>query len=734
MRIWLLTSQFPPATGGIARYVANAAEMFARAGHEVTILASDDKEAEEQLSSGARLVRLGPRNTDWQPSFSGPASQHPAFPATILGHSAARSYSFAERLAHMAEQYGPPDILECQEYAALPYFLTQRRLLGEHPLSKTPLIVHLHSPDFVLSRVNQEPCFRLPTYWTGRMEQFSILAADGLLCPSLYLAQQVQQNIAQLRQNVEIIPLPYPSILARPGSPTPGDFVFVGRLEARKGVIDLIESCERLWRKGADFCLTMIGGDTHFVARNIAMTRYLHSRFGPWIESKQLVFAGMLTPEALIERLSQAWAVVIPSLWENYPNTCIEAMLLGKLVIASTSGGQAEMVGSDGQAGLLFDWAIPGDCERALRQALAMDAAQVQAIGVQAQARIHSLTSFEQVLPQREAHFERVIAAFQPRTLFPSLTAEAQGRVLAAQPEESPGLLSVVVPFYNLGQYVAETLASVLQSSYRPLEVIIIDDGSSAEHQQALERVCAHYPELVRIVRSENGGLAQARNRGAEAAHGEFLAFVDADDMVEPDFFARAVAVLQHYSNVSMVYSWVQYFGASQDCWPTFNTEFPYLLAHNMLTAFVVLRRSHFLAFGRNNPDIAYAMEDYESWIRMVAQGCIGVSIPEPLVRYRIRPESMLRAMHEDQGLYLSELIAERHPELYQRYGYELFALQNANGAALRWTHPAAEQTDFRARYYELLGAHERLLRLFGPIRPVVKILRGIRRKTKDKG
>jgi hypothetical protein len=122
-------------------------------------------------------------------------------------------------------------------------------------------------------------------------------------------------------------------------------------------------------------------------------------------------------------------------------------------------------------------------------------------------------------------------------------------------------------------------------------------------------------------------------------------------------------------------------------------------------------------------------MEDYEAWIRMAGQGCLGAALPAPLVRYRIRSDSMLQGMNEDQGLYLAELIAQRHPDLYARYGAELFALQNANGPSLRWNHPAAEQIDFRARYFELLGAHQRLLRFLRPAAPAVKALRTLKKR-----
>ncbi|NIN63279.1 MAG: glycosyltransferase, partial [Anaerolineae bacterium] len=73
----------------------------------------------------------------------------------------------------------------------------------------------------------------------------------------------------------------------------------------------------------------------------------LKSRFGQQVEAGQLGFGDSLPRDDVLGRVSKAWCTVVPSLWENYPYACIEAMSLGKLVLASASGGQAEMVGAD---------------------------------------------------------------------------------------------------------------------------------------------------------------------------------------------------------------------------------------------------------------------------------------------------------------------------------------------------------------------------------------------------
>jgi len=265
-----------------------------------------------------------------------------------------------------------------------------------------------------------------------------------------------------------------------------------------------------------------------------------------------------------------------------------------------------------------------------------------------------------------------------------------------------------VVPYHNLGTYIADTIASIVASSYRPLEIVVIDDGSDDPASvAALERESLRYSDLLRVVRCARGGLARARNLGAHTARGEFLAFVDADDLVDPSFFGRAIDVLQRYDNVSFVYSWVRFFGDAEGCWPTWNAEFPLLLAHNMLTAFVVVRRSDFLAWGQNDPALTDALEDYDAWISMLEHGCVGVSLPDPLVQYRVRADSMYRSLSEAQMLEMYALIVERHRATYERYGAELFALQNENGPGWRWNHPATDPPDV---LYQRLAQLERLL------------------------
>src|SRR5689334_608108 len=104
--------------------------------------------------------------------------------------------------------------------------------------------------------------------------------------------------------------------------------------------------------------------------------------------------------------------------------------------------------------------------------------------------------------------------------------------------------LSVVVPVYNVERYLDECLASLAAQSVGDFEAILIDDGST-DSGPAIARAWAERDPRFRVVTQANAGLGAARNAGIELARGEFLAFLDSDDKVPPDGYARMLASLE---------------------------------------------------------------------------------------------------------------------------------------------------------------------------------------------
>ena len=90
--------------------------------------------------------------------------------------------------------------------------------------------------------------------------------------------------------------------------------------------------------------------------------------------------------------------------------------------------------------------------------------------------------------------------------------------------------LSIIVPVYNTAEYLPKCLDSVICPGVDSCEIIIVNDGSTDSSKTVAESYVNRYPELIRLITTENGGLGQARNVGIENAHGEYLLFLDSDD------------------------------------------------------------------------------------------------------------------------------------------------------------------------------------------------------------
>jgi glycosyltransferase involved in cell wall biosynthesis len=112
-------------------------------------------------------------------------------------------------------------------------------------------------------------------------------------------------------------------------------------------------------------------------------------------------------------------------------------------------------------------------------------------------------------------------------------------------------LISVIIPAYNAERWLPETLASVAAQEWPDLEVIVVDDGSTDGTAVFVEQA---YPQWT-LHRSENRGVSQARNLGTQSANGEFVQYLDADDLLLPGKLARQVALLQANPKADIVYS-----------------------------------------------------------------------------------------------------------------------------------------------------------------------------------
>ena len=659
MNIWLLTTEFPPYFGGgIATYAHTTVQILAQKGHTVTVFVNDDgvDSMVTTMQGTVRIVRF--------PNTAGPR-------LAALGPTSRLSYNFALWTAHFVQLEGPPDIIESQEYMGIAAHLLQRKRTLDPVFANIPVVVTAHNPKFILDPIDRAPTYQFPDYWTGEMERFCLSAADGVISPSHYLQAALMKDMPHLHP--EVIPNPY--ILPRKESRAQQrKLLYVGRLQYFKGILTLLESLAPLWDQGFSWPLEIVAGDSYFFPKGEMMKSYILRRYARYFKKHLIRIHPAVAPAALHQIYAEAYALVLPSVFDNLPYIVLEAMAQECLVVATRRGGQQEVI-EDSVSGILTE---PDAMSHALQQAVSLRAEDRAEMGANARARVAWYTDPNRIYEQKIAYFKQVANQKAVR-IFPFLRRDLPERTTVSGADSS---LSVVIPYYNLGPYLLDTLKSldrVHQST--PLAIIVVDDGSTdGVSIAALRKAQQRYPYIV-IHRTANHGLAQARNFGAQQAATPYIAFLDADDMVDPRYYPRALSILQHYPNVSFVGCWAQYFGADQQIWPTWNPEPPYALYHNPLnTSALIYRREDFLTCGQNDPDMEYGMEDYESMIRMIGQGCRGVSIPEPYFFYRVRAGSMSRGFNADNQMFLYRLIVQKNPDIFARYATDLLSLFNANG------------------------------------------------------
>lgn len=677
MKIWYLTSEFPPEFGGgIGMYVDQVSKMMANKGHEVTVFTRDTiSNKVEKPQKNLRYIRfLHNQGEIYQ----------------TLGYWAALAHQYYEIVHKYLLEEEKPDVIEIQEYGAIGYYILQNKLLGDKSLETIPIVIHLHTPVFELSRINQTPQYKFPNYWVGQMEKFCMNAADSLVCPSQFLKEQIQYIAPE--NPIKVINLPYE--INEKDYPEriydSNTIIYGGRTEYRKGIYQALKSFQELWDEGSKVKLRLFGGDPYFHPLGTTIGEVIRKKYKKWIDNGLLELNGPIEPEKLDLEFLKARAVIVPSIYENFPYSCVTAMRLGTPMLVSRQGGQAEMVQDDGKNGLIFDWE-KDDLKSKISQIMDMNETELKNMGENGKKRIISLCNIEKNTDLRETYYREVINNHLPKKEFPFINSEIERKSLIVNDPFVPGLLSIIIPYYNLGNYIMETVESANYSNYLNKEIIIINDGSTdSDSLEKLEEIKNKYSE-VKIVNIENEGLSNARNVGATYAKGEFITFLDADDLIDENFYTRAVSILNNYENVSFVYSWVQYFDGSSGVWATFNTEMPYVLCANMLSAFAIIRKNDFLSFGKNRSSMEYGMEDYDGWLGLIENGYFGVSIPEPLVKYRIRKDSMSRQFNPDMRFYLSEIMTTEHKNIYKKYGNEIYNLLMQNGPSYKWNNPTFE-------------------------------------------
>ena len=205
------------------------------------------------------------------------------------------------------------------------------------------------------------------------------------------------------------------------------------------------------------------------------------------------------------------------------------------------------------------------------------------------------------------------------------------------------GLVSVITPVFNCEKYIERTLNSVFSQTYKNIEIVLVDDQSKDRSAEIIERFKVTHPEIVYFLQPENKGAGYARNKALELARGQYVAFLDADDMWKPDKIVKQVKLLNE-KNGGFCFTAIEMIDGDDKVIKVKRKvkeqiDYKFLLSNTMIpTSGVLVDR---IIKGDFRMHLRRGGQDYATWLRLLRDGSLAYGIDEALVSYRIDGKSL---------------------------------------------------------------------------------------------
>ena len=223
-------------------------------------------------------------------------------------------------------------------------------------------------------------------------------------------------------------------------------------------------------------------------------------------------------------------------------------------------------------------------------------------------------------------------------------------------------LISIIIPCYNNGHFLQDAINSALAQTYRNLEIIVIDDGSTDETKSVAEKF-----KNVGYYYQENRGLPAARNLGIKKMSGDFFVSLDADDTLHPQYTERLLRAFNGDANVAFTWCQAKIFGTSN-----FTTNYPeyslkkQLVCNNVNAAAMI--RVKILSNTLYDESMVEGWEDWDLYLSIAEKGYVGRLVNEALYNYRFHesPHRLSNQIQRDaKKLKILKKIILKHRKLY---------------------------------------------------------------------
>ncbi|WP_206931174.1 glycosyltransferase [Roseococcus thiosulfatophilus] len=504
-RICLLTLDFvgPVRNGGMGTAFLACAEAFRDAGHEVTVL---------YPAAYTETLPL----THWRAHYAACGIEF--VPLHMTGLEKELGYGAWQWIK--SRQF---DAIHFHEMRGIGHWLTVAKRCGLG-LRDTALVCQVHSPTlwhFAHSGNFMRHLEELELDW---MERSSVEGADVVIAPSRYMLAEVARMGWRLPPRHDVLPnmLPqgFPARAPEAATARPvEELVFFGRLEARKGLDLFCDAVSRLQAEGRPPARVTFLGKVGHMERCHALAWLAEATAGwsfPWQVVNDRDVAGARDYLSQPGRLA-----IIASAMENAPYAVIECLAAGIPLLAPEVGGIPELVAAEDHARLLYP-----------RHPRALAAAMGRALE-------HGMAPGRAAVTAQEAR--EAWLGFQGGLSVPPAAP--------ALLRDAPPLVSVCMGSFNRHDTLADAIASIEAQTHPALELILVDDASTAPATLAFldalrPRFAARGWKLLR--NAENSWQGITRHHAVDAAQGEFLLFMDDDNFAWPDEVATFVAAALH--------------------------------------------------------------------------------------------------------------------------------------------------------------------------------------------
>lgn len=708
MRIALVSKEFAPFHGwGAGTYASLMAQAVAAQGHEVHVITIDP-----------RAERDGPRVRPGVRFHAADLFAPPLRWNAFLSDPMRFAWAAADKLEQLHAQHAF-DAIEFPDFLGeAAYTLRHQRTRGA--LQGVPIVLRLHMTIRQIRAINEDDWLDPERATIEAMEDWCLSHAAGLSAPCHAMLRYVEKRCGGRIANLPRRVIRYPFPLAEQrrelgvhealGGPDRAarSILFAGRFERRKGVHVLVRAVQLLRDAGEDVTLTLHGEDTNTAPLRGSMRGWCESMIDPRHRAA-IRFEGRLERHQIARAYAAHDVVCVPSLWENFPFACLEALACGACVVGTDAGGMAEMIEPDGEGvgacGLIARHGDPESLAAMLAKAL-HDPALRERCRAHAPGRIAQLCDPARVAQESIAFYAACKDAMhaslvQTPPLPPPATIVVDGHA-----RQAPAI-SVLVPVFNTHQHLSELLASLRAQvdasgrAFSDWECVIADDGSTNPDTiaalAALEKVVGggsghgktNPPPgplppggggNVRIVRGVHRGVSAARNLALREARGAFVLPVDSDDMLTPTAMATLLAAFERCPRCVGVTCCLQSFSTDParplGGWiPLAGGSAVELLGGmNAAASVVTLMRASLVREVGGYDETMRAYEDWELYARLIAHAKAKDPafedplelVPQFLVLHRLRRDSAMHTLPRIEHHLLRARIIAKHAGLFE--------------------------------------------------------------------